>query len=175
MAYGFWRRARVCHSMRSQRKSVRWTSPTKSPRTSDKSSTACRYPPHYRRSRSADSSGSIPSPRFVNSRKIGKIVWPITSSMLMTAHLQSICRSSWRGRGQWTDPLAGKVTLRSYANDWLAGRSDLRDTTRAKYRYLLDRHILPRLGTTKLSTLAPSQLRSWYHELHSVRAATGDD
>lgn len=79
------------------------------------------------------------------------------------------------GRGQWTDPLAGKVTLRSYANDWLAGRSDLRDTTRAKYRYLLDRHILPRLGTTKLSTLAPSQLRSWYHELHSVRAATGDD
>jgi integrase len=71
--------------------------------------------------------------------------------------------------------MAGKVTLRLYANDWLAGRSDLRDTTRAKYRYLLDRHILPRLGSTKLSTLAPSKVRSWFHELHSEHAATADD
>src|SRR5450830_517200 len=40
--------------------------------------------------------GSIPSPRFVTSPKIGAIVWPVTCSVLMTAHLQSICRSSWR-------------------------------------------------------------------------------
>jgi integrase len=67
------------------------------------------------------------------------------------------------GRGPWTDPLAGKVTLRSYANDWLAGRSDL------------DRHILPKLGSAKLSTLAPSKIRSWFHELHGEHAATADD
>jgi integrase len=89
------------------------------------------------------------------------------------AHLSNI--ETDLGRGGWINPAAGKVTLTKYATDWLAGRSDLRDTTRAKYGYLLNRHILPRLGSTKLSALAPSKVRSWYHELRSEHAATSDD
>jgi integrase len=79
------------------------------------------------------------------------------------------------GRGQWADPLAGNVALRTYAKDWLDGRSDIRDTTRAKYGYLLERHVLPKLGSIKLRRLAPSKVRSWYHELLAEYAATGDD
>ena len=80
-------------------------------------------------------------------------------------------------RGQWVDPLAGKVSFSSYATDWLKGRGDLRDTTRAKYDYLLKRHILPTLGTTSLSALAlaPSRVRSWYQELATQHATTADD
>ena len=32
-------------------------------------------------------------------------------------------------RAAWVDPAAGKVTLDGYANQWLAGRTDLRATT----------------------------------------------
>jgi integrase len=78
-------------------------------------------------------------------------------------------------RGQWIDPAAGKITIRSYSSEWLEDRSDLRDTTRAKYHYLLERHILPKLGSTNLSALAPSKVRSWYNELHRRHAATADD
>lgn len=49
-------------------------------------------------------------------------------------------------RGTWVDPRAGKETLRTYAERWLRGRSDLRPTTRAKYGYLLGHHVYPKLG-----------------------------
>jgi hypothetical protein len=51
---------------------------------------------HYRLLRSADSGGSMPSPRFVTSPRIGKTVWPIACSMLMKVHPQSICRTTGR-------------------------------------------------------------------------------
>ena len=75
-------------------------------------------------------------------------------------------------RGAWIDPRAGRITLRSFAQDWLDGRTDLRPTTRGKYRYLLDCHILPTLGTTQLANLSPRQIRSWHTQLHDEHAAT---
>jgi integrase len=78
-------------------------------------------------------------------------------------------------RGQWIDPAAGKVTLSKYATEWLDGRSDLRETTRAKYDHLLKNHILPKLGSTPISSLAPSKVRSWYHELARRHSTTADD
>jgi len=78
-------------------------------------------------------------------------------------------------RGQWIDPAAGKVTLSKYATEWLDGRSDLRETTRAKYDHLLKNHILPKLGSTPISSLAPSKVRSWYQELARRHSTTADD
>ena len=79
-------------------------------------------------------------------------------------------------RGAWIDPRAGRVTMRSFANGWLEQRSDLRPTTRAKYRRLLDAHVLPVLGDITLSKLSPGQVRSWHADLrgrHSATAAGG--
>jgi integrase len=78
-------------------------------------------------------------------------------------------------RGRWIDPAAGKVTLSKFATEWLNGRSDLRETTRAKYDHLLDNHILPKLGSVPISALAPSKVRAWYHELAREHATTADD
>lgn len=78
-------------------------------------------------------------------------------------------------RGAWIDPRSSKVTLAEYATSWLAGRSDLRETTRAKYAYLLERHILPELGSAPLGALTPSRVRSWYHDLAGRHPSTGDD
>jgi integrase len=78
-------------------------------------------------------------------------------------------------RGAWVDPAAGKVTLAEYANSWLANRSDLRPTTRAKYEGLLRRHILPSLGETELAKLKPADVRAWYHGLARDHQATASD
>jgi integrase len=75
-------------------------------------------------------------------------------------------------RGAWVDPEDGKVTLRAYANEWLGLRDDLRSTTRAKYRYLLDGHILPKLGDTTLGSLSSSRVRAWHAALRQRHPST---
>ena len=75
-------------------------------------------------------------------------------------------------RGQWIDPKAGRMSLRSFAEEWLGQRHNLRSTTRAKYRFLLDRHIFPALGDTLLAKLTPGQVRRWHADLVARRPAT---
>lgn len=53
------------------------------------------------------------------------------------------------------------VTLRTFADRWLEQRQ-LTARTRAHYRSLLDRLILPDLGDVKLATLTPSKVRTWH-------------
>jgi integrase len=78
-------------------------------------------------------------------------------------------------RGTWVDPSAGTLNFATFANQWLAGRNDLRGTTYGKYRYLLDSHILLALGDLELRRLAPSQVRSWYQELAGRHQTVADD
>ena len=68
-------------------------------------------------------------------------------------------------RGTWVDPKAGQVSLRSYADTWLSSRPDLRPSTRAKYLYLLDRHILPGLGHVDMASIQPTDVRAWWAKL----------
>lgn len=68
-------------------------------------------------------------------------------------------------RGAWIDPRAGEVPLGVYAEMWLQARPDLRPSTRAKYRYLLDKHIIPTLGDVDLAALQPTDVRSWWARL----------
>lgn len=78
-------------------------------------------------------------------------------------------------RGDWLDPLAGRVTVGRYAAEWIAKRSDLRPTTRAKYTGLLRLHIEPSIGSVELSKLSPSAVRNWYHGLADSKPTTADD
>jgi integrase len=75
-------------------------------------------------------------------------------------------------RGAWIDPRAGRVTLKAYANEWLARRPDLAVRTIELYRYLLDSHILPELGSITLATLAPSKIRGWHAKLAQEHQST---
>ena len=67
--------------------------------------------------------------------------------------------------GVWAAPsqAAPSTTLAVYAEGWLAGR-DLRPRTRALYRGLLDRHILPGLGALPLDALTPFVVRRWHEQ-----------
>ncbi len=65
------------------------------------------------------------------------------------------------------------VTLRAYADRWIEQRA-LRPRTKAHYRSMLDRLILPELGDLKLVTLTPAKVRQWHAELgagHPTRNA----
>ena len=61
------------------------------------------------------------------------------------------------GRAVWIDPVGGQTMLSKWADDWLIGRTDLRPATRAKYRHMLDCHVVPVLGAHELAKLRPSQ------------------
>jgi integrase len=63
-------------------------------------------------------------------------------------------------RGTWIDHRQSTITLREYADDWIVDRR-IRETTRVKYRGLLDRHILPRFGSTELGRITPQAVRAW--------------
>jgi integrase len=75
-------------------------------------------------------------------------------------------------RGAWIDPRSGQVTLREYANEWLSRRPDLALRTRELYRYVLDRHVLPKLGDATLAGLAPSKIRGWHATIAQDHPAT---
>ncbi|HEX6394373.1 MAG TPA: site-specific integrase [Acidimicrobiales bacterium] len=78
-------------------------------------------------------------------------------------------------RGVWLNPTEGRVTLREWSNQWLSNRADLRPVTRAKYRHMLDRHVLPVLGKHELSKLRPSAVRAWYMDMKRKYVSTADD
>ena len=90
--------------------------------------------------------------------------------------------SDWRSErvlamrsGSWPDPRRGHVHLRDFANKWLECRTDLRATTRSKYRRLLDHHILPPLGDAFLDQLDATTVRPWHMELRGRLPANASD
>jgi len=68
-------------------------------------------------------------------------------------------------RGTWelpqTDPYAQTVTLSRYADRWLADRP-LKPRTRALYRALLDRRILPTFGSMPVRAITSVAVRRWH-------------
>lgn len=78
-------------------------------------------------------------------------------------------------RSQWIDPKAGTITVRAYAEKWLAagvGRGRIRPTTEAKYRGLLDRHILPTFGDSQMGKVKVAHVRDWNDALAAEAAST---
>ncbi len=65
-------------------------------------------------------------------------------------------------RGAYVDPTASSETFCDYATTWLAQRADLRPRTVELYEGLLNRHLLPHLGTVPLARLTPAVVRRWH-------------
>ena len=75
-------------------------------------------------------------------------------------------------RGVWVDPDAGRIALSVYANDWLESRTDLRPSTRGKYRGLLDRNLIPAFGAIPIAQISPASVRKWHSDLHRRHPST---
>lgn len=64
-------------------------------------------------------------------------------------------------RGEWTDPARGRVHVSDYASAWIGQRPGLRPRTVDLYRWLLGKHIVPRLGGVQLGKLDTEMIRVW--------------
>jgi hypothetical protein len=63
-------------------------------------------------------------------------------------------------RRDWVDPDAGRVSVKEYAETWIAER-DLEDRTRELYTGYLRNHIGPTLGSAMLCELSAPRVCSW--------------
>lgn len=68
-------------------------------------------------------------------------------------------------KGEWVDPRAGRVTFGEVTERWMASRSSLRESTKSRDRSLLDSLILPRLASTPLAAIQPSDLDAFVADL----------
>ncbi|RHW26302.1 site-specific integrase [Nocardioides immobilis] len=72
--------------------------------------------------------------------------------------------------GSYVDPRAGKVTVGVWAERWLDVQVQLKATTQARYRSILDVHIIPRWGETELAKVRHSDVQKWVADLSSELA-----
>ncbi|GAA4286188.1 tyrosine-type recombinase/integrase [Georgenia daeguensis] len=70
------------------------------------------------------------------------------------------------GRGEWTDPTSGKVTVGEYGAEWLASKVRLKHSTRTSYESLLRYHVAPTWGRVPLSSVRHEDVAAWVQRLH---------
>lgn len=75
-----------------------------------------------------------------------------------------VVAGTWAPPTPWGSEPAAPVTVGAYVDAWIA-RRELRPRTRALYRRLADRFILPELGTRPLKGLRPADVAAWYARL----------
>ena len=68
-------------------------------------------------------------------------------------------------RGEWVDPRAGRVLFETVAEQWMAGRVALRESTQARDRSYLNSLVLPYLGEKPVGSVHPSDLEAWIADL----------
>jgi integrase len=68
-------------------------------------------------------------------------------------------------RGQWSDPRLGRTTFAEWAARWETTTVNLRANTRAAYRNLLRRYLLPTFGPMPLADLDAMAVRAWLAKL----------
>jgi hypothetical protein len=56
---------------------------------------------------------------------------------------------------------ASPITLREYADAWLADR-DLEQTTRDHYTQILRDHVYPTFGAVPVPSITPPDVRAWH-------------
>lgn len=93
---------------------------------------------------------------------------PVTFDTKLDASAWLKAQTSEVDRGTWLPPQERRapqvLTLRTYADTWLAGR-DLKPRTRLLYRGLLDALVLPSLGDERLDRITPTTVRTWHGTL----------
>ena len=61
--------------------------------------------------------------------------------------------------GRYVDRDAGNITFEEYATQWLAGKHNLRSSTRRLYEKALGTRVYPTIGDRPLNRFTPADLR----------------
>jgi integrase len=63
--------------------------------------------------------------------------------------------------GAYIDPARSIATVGDLADEWLAGKVDLKPTTRALYESVIETHVRPRWGAVPVGKVGHGELQSW--------------
>jgi len=74
-----------------------------------------------------------------------------------------------KDQGIFVDPKAGKITVRAYANDWLARRV-IKDGTYSNYKGFIENHLIPRLGRKTMAGVAKADIEHFKAAISKVLA-----
>jgi integrase len=75
--------------------------------------------------------------------------------------------------GSYIDPSRATFTVGAMAEQWLAGKVNLKPTTRALYESVLSTHIQPRWGSTPLDRVRHGDVQTWVAELVASGMSAG--
>src|SRR6266511_2020230 len=73
--------------------------------------------------------------------------------------------------GRIGDPKRGQQTLRRYVEDEWFPHHVIEATTRENYTYLLNRYVLPELGSMRMVEILPGHVREWVTQLQTTYGA----
>lgn len=68
-------------------------------------------------------------------------------------------------RGEWIDPTKSRVLVAQFAEEWFGSQLQIKPTTRSGYRYALDKHVLPKWGSTAIADISHSAVQTWVNQL----------
>jgi integrase len=74
--------------------------------------------------------------------------------------------------GSYIDPSRSRVTVQVWAQQWLEGQVQLKESTRVRYEGLLRGHVLPRWGRVPLAKIGHADVAAWVADL-SVSGQSG--
>jgi integrase len=63
--------------------------------------------------------------------------------------------------GTYMDPGRSKITVKAWTTQWLAAQTHLKPSTLARYRGIVDAHIVPRWGGTNLYQVSHADVQKW--------------
>lgn len=72
------------------------------------------------------------------------------------------------GTGSYVDPNRSKIVLGDLADQWLAGKLNLKPTTRARYENALTVHVLPRWADVPLASVEHGAIQAWLAKLSAT-------
>ncbi|GAA2620162.1 site-specific integrase [Streptomyces axinellae] len=75
--------------------------------------------------------------------------------------------------GTYRDPAAARVKFAELAESWLAAQVHLKRSTRIRYRGVLDVHVFPRWGNTRLDRIRFEDVSEWLAAILSGEATGG--
>jgi Phage integrase, N-terminal SAM-like domain len=70
-------------------------------------------------------------------------------------------------RGEWTDPRLGRTSFGEWADRWLESTVNLRANTKAGYRIILRRYLLPAFQSHPLARIDVLAIRTWLARLEA--------
>jgi integrase len=75
--------------------------------------------------------------------------------------------------GTWVDPARSRLTVGILATQWLAGKVNLKPTTRALYESVLSNHVLPRWRDVPLTRVEHGDVQAWVADLVASGLSAG--